>query len=145
MKRIDPETLCMHEAGTANSCEAVATRFHERPGQSTDEILCDAHAVGKKTEPLTEPFDALYRVRTIIRSWDQADMDANVAYFGDANLGTRPQAETTRLLNRLSNSGGQSIDRPAAVKRCAKCDGLEMKRRGWDESGPERPDRRTKK
>jgi hypothetical protein len=46
---------------------------------------------------------------------------------------------------RLSNSGGQSVDRPAAIKRCGLCDGLEMKRRGWDESGPERPDRRTNK
>jgi len=33
--------------------------------------------------------------------------------------------------------GGQSCRRPAAVLRCAICDGLEMKRRGWQESGPE--------
>lgn len=33
--------------------------------------------------------------------------------------------------------GGQSCSRPKAVLRCAECDVLEMRRRGWDESGPE--------
>jgi len=34
-------------------------------------------------------------------------------------------------------SSGQGIARPPAYARCAICDGAEMKRRGWDESGPE--------
>lgn len=34
-------------------------------------------------------------------------------------------------------SGGQSICRPPSVLRCARCDVLEMKRRGWDEGGPD--------
>lgn len=38
----------------------------------------------------------------------------------------------------LDQSGGQSIARPPAVMRCGICDGKEMDRRGWEESGPER-------
>lgn len=34
-------------------------------------------------------------------------------------------------------SAGQGLHRPPAALRCARCDALEMKRRGWDESGPE--------
>jgi|WetSurMetagenome_2_1015567.scaffolds.fasta_scaffold1104915_1 hypothetical protein len=34
-------------------------------------------------------------------------------------------------------SGGQSCSRPKAVLRCRDCDVLEMRRRGWSESGPE--------
>jgi len=33
-------------------------------------------------------------------------------------------------------SGGQEIRRPPAFMRCGRCDVLEMKRRGWEESGP---------
>jgi hypothetical protein len=33
--------------------------------------------------------------------------------------------------------GGQSCSRPRVFDRCGCCDGLEMKRRGWEESGPE--------
>lgn len=36
----------------------------------------------------------------------------------------------------ISRSGGQASRRPEAILRCAICDGEEMKRRGWDESGP---------
>jgi hypothetical protein len=36
-----------------------------------------------------------------------------------------------------ARSGGQSICRPPAYMRCAQCDGVEMKRRGWEESGSE--------
>lgn len=36
-----------------------------------------------------------------------------------------------------TKSGGQSCQRPRVVLRCARCDGAEMKRRGWEESGPE--------
>lgn len=32
---------------------------------------------------------------------------------------------------------GQDIRRPIPLLRCAACDGAEMKRRGWEESGPE--------
>lgn len=34
-------------------------------------------------------------------------------------------------------SDGQAIRRPIAILRCGTCDGAEMERRGWDESGPE--------
>jgi len=40
----------------------------------------------------------------------------------------------------LHSMGGQGIARPPPVFRCGRCDGLEMGRRGWDESGPERGD-----
>ena len=40
--------------------------------------------------------------------------------------------------HELDRSGGQALDRPAAVLRCGSCDGAEMHRRGWTESGPER-------
>lgn len=33
-------------------------------------------------------------------------------------------------------SGGQASRRPESILRCARCDIAEMKRRGWDESGP---------
>lgn len=33
--------------------------------------------------------------------------------------------------------GGQHCNRPRAEMRCGACDGAEMKRRGWSESGPE--------
>ena len=36
-----------------------------------------------------------------------------------------------------TTSGGQKCSRPKAVLRCADCDKLEMRRRGWAESGPE--------
>ena len=32
--------------------------------------------------------------------------------------------------------GGQDCRRPAPIRRHARCDVLEMKRRGWSESGP---------
>lgn len=51
----DPEDACMHEAGTSAGCCDLATRFHPRPGEWCDEILCDAHAAGKVTTPLTPP------------------------------------------------------------------------------------------
>ncbi len=38
----------------------------------------------------------------------------------------------------LRSTGGQGIARPPPGFRCGRCDGLEMGRRGWDESGPER-------
>lgn len=37
------------------------------------------------------------------------------------------------------NSGGQGCRRPRAELRCGICDGAEMKRRGWSESGPASP------
>ncbi len=37
----------------------------------------------------------------------------------------------------LARCGGQSITRPPAMMRCARCDIAEMRRRGWDQSGPE--------
>lgn len=36
----------------------------------------------------------------------------------------------------ITRSGGQGCRRPPAIMRCARCDGLEMARRGWEESGP---------
>lgn len=36
----------------------------------------------------------------------------------------------------ILRSGGQASRRPEPVLRCARCDGLECRRRGWDESGP---------
>jgi len=36
----------------------------------------------------------------------------------------------------MQRSGGQAIRRPPAHMRCGKCDTAEMKRRGWEESGP---------
>lgn len=36
----------------------------------------------------------------------------------------------------MERSGGQAIRRPIPLMRCGACDGAEMKRRGWDESGP---------
>lgn len=37
--------------------------------------------------------------------------------------------------HELRRTGGQSIDRPPSVLRCAQCDHAEMKRRGWTEGG----------
>lgn len=37
---------------------------------------------------------------------------------------------------RRDRSGGQASRRPEPILRCAICDGREMARRGWDESGP---------
>ena len=34
-------------------------------------------------------------------------------------------------------SGGQSICRPPSLLRCGRCDVAEIKRRGWDEGGPD--------
>ena len=51
----DPEDACMHAAGTSLGCCERATRFHSRGDAWHDEILCDAHAAGKVTEPLTLP------------------------------------------------------------------------------------------
>jgi len=39
----------------------------------------------------------------------------------------------------LDRSGGQRCARPPAMLRCALCDVAEMKRRGWEESGPVSP------
>lgn len=39
--------------------------------------------------------------------------------------------------HHLPNSLGQKIERPIPELRCARCDIAEMKRRGWQESGPE--------
>lgn len=39
----------------------------------------------------------------------------------------------------IKRSGGQAITRPDPWARCPICDGLEVKRRGWEESGPTRP------
>lgn len=36
----------------------------------------------------------------------------------------------------LERSGGQGCRRPRSELRCAVCDGREMQRRGWEESGP---------
>lgn len=36
----------------------------------------------------------------------------------------------------LTRSRGQAVERPEPRFRCGRCDGLEMERRGWDESGP---------
>lgn len=45
------------------------------------------------------------------------------------------------LCGRLERkrSGGQQCRRPIPLRRCGACDGHEMKRRGWDESGPTSP------
>ena len=40
--------------------------------------------------------------------------------------------------------GGQECRRPPVHERCAICDGLEMKRRGWSESGPASATRKAK-
>lgn len=37
---------------------------------------------------------------------------------------------------RVMKIGGRASQRPEPVLRCARCDGLEAERRGWDESGP---------
>ena len=37
---------------------------------------------------------------------------------------------------KRKRSGGQAARRPEAVLRCGRCDGLEIQRRGWEESGP---------
>jgi hypothetical protein len=37
----------------------------------------------------------------------------------------------------LYGVGVQKCRRPPAIQRCAQCDVAEMKRRGWEESGPE--------
>lgn len=37
---------------------------------------------------------------------------------------------------RRGRSGGQSCHRPEVGMRCGECDGREMDRRGWTESGP---------
>ena len=36
----------------------------------------------------------------------------------------------------IPRSGGQASRRPEPILRCARCDGLESNRRGWDGSGP---------
>lgn len=36
----------------------------------------------------------------------------------------------------LKKTGGGQCQRPEPILRCARCDLLEMKRRGWEESGP---------
>jgi len=36
----------------------------------------------------------------------------------------------------LVKVGGQACRRPPVLKRCSRCDVAEMKRRGWEESGP---------
>lgn len=36
----------------------------------------------------------------------------------------------------ISRTDGQAIERPHVELRCGLCDGREMDRRGWDESGP---------
>ena len=38
--------------------------------------------------------------------------------------------------HKLQRSGGQGCERPLPMMRCSICDGAEMDRRGWDESGP---------
>jgi hypothetical protein len=45
--------------------------------------------------------------------------------------------------HELSRSGGQECRRPPAHLRCGLCDGAEMERRGWDESGPESENRQA--
>lgn len=37
----------------------------------------------------------------------------------------------------LTHSRGQAVNRPPAMLRCGVCDGMEMERRGWQESGPD--------
>ena len=37
----------------------------------------------------------------------------------------------------LRRIGGQGAHRPPVYMRCGMCDGIEMARRDWDESGPE--------
>jgi len=37
----------------------------------------------------------------------------------------------------LMGIGVQKCRRPPVMQRCGICDGKEMKRRGWEESGPE--------
>lgn len=36
----------------------------------------------------------------------------------------------------LLRVGTQQVRRPRPELRCGRCDGLEMQRRGWEESGP---------
>lgn len=42
----------------------------------------------------------------------------------------------------LERSGGGAMHRPPVYQRCARCDGEEIKRRGWEESGPAEGERR---
>ena len=37
----------------------------------------------------------------------------------------------------LKKIGGQKCSRPRPLQRCPRCDVAEMRRRGWEESGPE--------
>jgi len=39
-------------------------------------------------------------------------------------------------LHEIDRTNGQAIMRPRTEMRCGRCDGLEMERRGWEESGP---------
>lgn len=38
--------------------------------------------------------------------------------------------------HEIKRSGGQASRRPESILRCGYCDGAEMQRRGWEESGP---------
>lgn len=40
----------------------------------------------------------------------------------------------------IYRTGGQDCRRPDPLMRCGRCDGLEMERRGWEESGRNKPD-----
>lgn len=59
---------------------------------------------------------------------------------------TKMRESTTGVVKYVSlcgtrsrlRSGGQAITRPIPARRCARCDCAEMRRRGWNESGPTR-------
>ena len=63
------------------------------------------------------------------------------AYHCFSKVAGRKKIPFVSLCGRfdLIRSGGQACSRPAPWNRCGICDGLEMKRRGWDESGPASP------
>lgn len=69
---------------------------------------------------------------------DRLHARANWHCFKKTKVGSgRSKLVSLCQRHEIERSGGQAITRPIAVLRCALCDAFEMKRRGWDESGPE--------
>lgn len=70
--------------------------------------------------------------------WRYVEDDAQYHCFKRTDERRGGQIVLIALCHRFERvrSGGGSCRRPEPVFRCALCDGREMKRRGWDESGP---------
>lgn len=74
--------------------------------------------------------------------WRQVGVlsDARGRYhcFKRAASGPNHRARCVSLCGRhaIERSGGQACRRPEVILRCGECDGREMERRGWEESGP---------